>query len=336
MIYFFQPLNHLRNVRVWARQHDAHVSLDADTYRVTITRADRAVTLIPRFIMQMESGLAYTNHFGDDDTSFCGWLPYDVKRWPIASDKLAFKQYCEQVGLPIPAYSLQGMQQPGTDFIVKGRQGSFGRGIRGPFRSGSTEAHAVALGHGEFFEQFVKGECAKIWCWNGRPVAMERLTAPFVVGDGVRSLRELLESSGRGSFDVPQPADKADHDVLAWQGLAVDGVPVLGQRVVLDFRYASPFDRLFTRDRDVLSAQSVSMRARLHQTADALAQAIPSATREHTIFTLDAVVDADDQLWLLEMNSHPMVHPASYAPMLDSLFGVDSSASADLSQHARQ
>ncbi|RKP52532.1 hypothetical protein [Trinickia fusca] len=323
MHHFFQPLNHLRNIRVWARRHDASVSLDAVTFRVTVTRDGRVVTLVPRFIMEMDTGFAYTNHFGDDDTLFCGWLPYDVKRWPLASDKLAFKQYCEQAGLPVPAYSLQGMQQPDTDFIVKGRQGSFGRGIRGPFRSGSAQAQAVVLSPGQFFEQFVQGECAKIWCWNGCPVAMERLKAPFVVGDGVRSLRELLESSGRGSFDVPQPADKADHDVLAWQGLDVDSVPALGQRVVLDFRYASPFDRTITRDRDVLSAQSVSMRARLHQMAGSLAQGIPPATREHTIFTVDAIVDEDDQLWLLEMNSHPMVHPASYVPMLDSLFGVD-------------
>ena len=42
--------------------------------------------------------------------------------------------------------------------------------------------------------------------------------------------------------------------------------------------------------------------------------------RRNSVFTLDAVIDADDRVWLLEMNSHPMIHPNVYPPMLDSVF----------------
>ena len=39
-------------------------------------------------------------------------------------------------------------------------------------------------------------------------------------------------------------------------------------------------------------------------------------------FVLDAIVDAQDQPWFLEVNSNPQWHPDIYAPMLDGLCGI--------------
>lgn len=42
--------------------------------------------------------------------------------------------------------------------------------------------------------------------------------------------------------------------------------------------------------------------------------------RGTTLFTLDAMVDAQDHVWLLEMNSNPMVHPDAYPVMMTRLY----------------
>ncbi|PCE23716.1 hypothetical protein BWP39_28980 [Paraburkholderia acidicola] len=173
----------------------------------------------------------------------------------------------------------------------------------------------------EYFEHFIVGDSVKIWYWSGRPAAMERLPAPFVVGDGVRSLREIGATT-RGSFDVAYSIDEQASDILAWQQLTPDSIPPTGQRVQLEFKYVTRFDRLTSDDRNVLPSATDIQRAQLHQIGNSLLQGMPLETRRHTIFTVDAVADADNHLWLLEMNSHPMVHPGSYTAMLDDLFGV--------------
>lgn len=51
-----------------------------------------------------------------------------------------------------------------------------------------------------------------------------------------------------------------------------------------------------------------------------LHRGIDESLRQNSVFTLDAVIDADDRVWLLEMNSHPMIHPNVYPLMLASVF----------------
>lgn len=322
MFFIFQPVNHLVRIREWARRHGAELSLDAGTFHLRVSRRQQTAHLIPRFIVETNAGLAYTTHFPDDG-GFVGWLPYEVKRWPIATDKLAFKHYCKQVGLPVPAHWHAGAAQ-GSDFIVKGQQGSFGQNIRGPFRAGSLEAQSVSLAQNEYCEQFIVGESVKLWYWSGRPAVMERLAAPFIVGDGVRSLREI-GATVRGSFDEVQTIDERASDMLAWQQMTPDSIPAAGQRIQLEFKYATRFDALTVVNRNVISTVSGAHSAQLNQIGNSLLKGIPPETREHTIFTVDAMLDTQDQLWLLEMNSHPMVHPDSYPFMLDDLFATENS-----------
>ena len=47
-----------------------------------------------------------------------------------------------------------------------------------------------------------------------------------------------------------------------------------------------------------------------------------------SVFTLDAVIDDDDRVWLLEMNSHPMIHPNVYPHMLASVFTEETPAAS--------
>jgi D-alanine-D-alanine ligase-like ATP-grasp enzyme len=37
---------------------------------------------------------------------------------------------------------------------------------------------------------------------------------------------------------------------------------------------------------------------------------------------VDAIVDGEERIWTLEMNSNPAIHPYAYPVMLDSLFAA--------------
>lgn len=319
MHYFFQPLTHIRNIARWARTHGAKHRLDVETFRMEVDFQRQVLTFMPRFLIKTAGGLAYSPEVGRIG-SFVGWLPYSLKRWPIASDKLKFKEYCEENSLPIPAYWFQ-KEAPTTDFIVKDRKGSFGQGIAGPFAHDRFPAVASDLRAGAYCEQFIDGDALKIWYWNDKPMFMERLAPRFLIGDGIRSVREIA-GAARGSFDNNFSINEDCNDYLAWQGLAADSVPEKGQQVKLAYRYTTDFDALSVSNRDVLQKQSDKVRVALEHYGKRLILAIPEEIRQNVLFTLDAVATTNDDIFLLEMNSNPMIHPLSYVPMLDNIFQV--------------
>jgi hypothetical protein len=125
--------------------------------------------------------------------------------------------------------------------------------------------------------------------------------------------------ANRGSFDLKLALDSSE-DILRWQGLDADSVAEPGREVQLDYRYATPYDRITLKNRDVLSATSQVIRRQFEVAGRILHEEIDEDVRTNTAFTLDAVIDSEERVWFLEMNSHPMIHPAIYPPMLESLF----------------
>lgn len=331
--YLFNVFNHLQPIRAWAKGRDARMNLCADTFELTLHTSAHSVTLLPRFMVKTGDGhSAYTSAF----TSACrlvGWLPYQIKRWPEASDKLVFKDCCAGLGLRVPGHWHDGPPQA-DDYIVKPRTGSWGRGIRGPFRAAHRPVTVLAganvrhndlqvetpesLQPGEYFEQFIPGCPAKIWFWNAIPVAMECASLPTVIGDGRRSLARIV-AERRGNFDLGFNLDSS-RAMLAWQGVTADTVAPAGATYLLSFLYASVFDRIVLQSRECLAQQSPARRAELEHIGLCLFDSIPADARVHTLFTLDAVIDHQDHLWLLEMNSHTVIHPCGYGVMLDDLF----------------
>jgi hypothetical protein len=71
---------------------------------------------------------------------------------------------------------------------------------------------------------------------------------------------------------------------------------------------------------DLLSPQHVERAAQWARIGTTLHQAIPVDIRPRTLFTVDAVVDVDNRIWLLEMNSNPTIHPLCYRSLVSSLF----------------
>lgn len=319
MHYFFQPLTHIRNISRWARAHGARHRLDVETFQMEVDFKQQVLTLEPRFLIKTAGGLAYSPSIGRIG-SFVGWLPYSLKRWPIAGDKLKFKEYCENNDLPMPSYWFQG-EAPASDFIIKDRKGSFGQGIRGPFRREHFSDISDDIRAGAYCEEFIDGDAIKIWYWNDSPIFLERLPPRFLVGDGIRSIRDIAVTT-RGSFDTSFEVGPKCDDYLAWQGMTADSIPKAGEQVKLAYPYTSDFDAVTVSNRDVLQKQSQKLRDELDRFGKVLCRAIPPEIRQHVLFTLDAVATDKDEIFLLEVNCNPMVHPLSYVFMLDNIFQV--------------
>jgi hypothetical protein len=290
------------------------MSLDLATFRLSLALGGREVELYPRFAGESAGRIAYFEYFAGD-RAFVGWLPYQMRRWRLATDKLSFKSAAQSRGLRVPAGWREGPPRA-DDYIVKLVRGSFGRDMRGPF--GPRHPYDDEIGDAAFFEQFIKGRSAKAWFWNSTLAALEVLEPPLIFGDGVRTLREIAETR-RGNFDLALSLDSSD-DILRWQGVSADSVAEPGREIMLDYRYATPFDRNVVIDRDVLAKTDPRIRRQFEIAGRVLHEEIDAAARENTMFTLDAVIDAQARVWFLEMNCHPMIHPAVYGPMLDSLF----------------
>ena len=107
--------------------------------------------------------------------------------------------------------------------------------------------------------------------------------------------------------------------MLAWQGLAPVSVPAAGQKVLLDFKYGSAFDASSFENKSVWASQNEKVKHQFAKATALLHSCLPAPIQQRGLFTLDAVLDADGRAWFLEMNSHPMVHPDVYEPMLSTL-----------------
>lgn len=322
MYYLFRPIKHLHPIREWALEHGAEMLIAPETFELTIRSGARRVVLIPRFVREYEGRTIYQRDFaGDGD--FIGWMPYPVKSWPLSTDKTQFKEYALANGLRVTASWTEGPALA-PDFIIKPAIGSFGVGIRGPFGPLAPLSEDIALAEGNFCEQFIRGRSAKAWFWNGEPVALEVLTPPQITGDGRRTLREIA-TQPRGNFDLVMNLDDSAQ-ILAWQGYQLDDIVPDGVNAMLDFRYLTPHDRVTLKNRDVWAQMPATVTAQFSYAGPLLYRGIPDSARRNSVFTVDAVIDGNDLVWLLEMNSHPMIHPNVYPHMLASVFAEEPSA----------
>jgi D-alanine-D-alanine ligase-like ATP-grasp enzyme len=106
-----------------------------------------------------------------------------------------------------------------------------------------------------------------------------------------------------------------------YQERALNSVLPAGDSMVADFKYGSPYEKpSFVNDNVLPQHQGGAIAEQLAQAGQVLLEAVPQAMRGTTLFTLDAMVDAQDRVWLLEMNSNPMVHPDVYPVMMARLY----------------
>lgn len=315
MYFITGLLNHLKRIQESLARIEGEAFLNAKDLSMQVRARSRTMYFQPQFTFTQDGLIRYTPQFGPQVGGFAGWRPYLDRKWPLAGDKLAFKKFAAEQGLRTPAHWLKphaGLQ----NFIIKQLRSSFGVGIRGPFRQHQATDPAQQLQSGEFFEAFVPGRIAKAWYWAGELICLELRQPPRLHGDGVATVARLAEQVRHRHAEPQALGWMADYQHRALNSVLPMGVPM-----VVDFKYGSPYEKpVFVNDNVLPRHQGSRLAEQLAQAGQVLAQAVPQAIRGTTLFTLDAMVDEQDQVWLLEMNSNPMVHPDAYPVMMSRLF----------------
>jgi hypothetical protein len=309
-------LEHAKAVGAWAKPRGARATIDAIDLALTVSLAAREYKLHAQFVGKRDGKqLVYFDVADRFAIGFVGWLPYKPQAWDISLSKLAFKEVARELGIATPRHWLQ-LDAVDAPFLVKRSRGAFGYGMQGPFCA--DEAAALSLAEGEYCEEFTWGRIARAWYWSGRLAVLELFEMPFVTGDGRSTCAALLSQA-----NSEVPADFAH--LVRLQGVQPDDVVPAGMRIVCDYRYVSPFNPTLYANHNVLPRLAGS--ALVERFADAgqrLWPRIPGPPGRQIGFVLDAIVDAQDQPWFLEVNSNPQSHPDICASMLDGLCGLSS------------
>jgi cyanophycin synthetase len=171
----------------------------------------------------------------------------------IAQDKDDTRRVLENVGLPVPsgsvAESLPDAQriarEIGYPVLLKPLDSSHGRGVTGRLEGDTDVARAwsIAVEHSPrvVVERFAEGRDHRVLVVDGRVVAVAERIAAHVVGDGKRSIRQLIEDSNRdprrGSGHTKVltrlPLDARTEEFLATTGHTLGCVPAPAETVFL-------------------------------------------------------------------------------------------------------
>ncbi len=305
-------LRHVEAVGRWMTQHHAGGGIHPVTLQLEITCNGTTLRFTPQFFETKPDGtVAFSRELKPSVVGFVSWLPYHAKGWAIAQDKVAFKAFARAHGVPtLESWTTERATAP---FLVKTSQSSLGQGQRGPFPAGTH----VELSSGEYCERFVFGSLVKAWYWNDELVVAEHVAMPMVQGDGEHTLRELVAAR------LAPGSTLARHfpNIARLQGLEPESVLASNQIVFADYQYMSPMNPAIGIDHDVRARiTNTHLEAQLVSAGRACFEAIPAELRPGVAFSLDAVVDGEARVWFLEANCNPLLHPAFYRHMLDSLF----------------
>ena len=117
----------------------------------------------------------------------------------------------------------------------------------------------------------------------------------------------------------PWPSDL--EPLAAIQGLSLDGVVPASRKALADYRYMSALNPATRIDHNVRQQiKGSELERQLLQAGARCWEAVPEDRRQGTVFSLDGVVDLQGQVWFLEANCNPLLHPACYESMLNGIF----------------
>ncbi|MFP5399160.1 MAG: cyanophycin synthetase [Gammaproteobacteria bacterium] len=170
----------------------------------------------------------------------------------IAQDKDLTKCLLAAAGVPVPlGRPVRSVDEGwavalelGLPVVVKPRDGNQGKGVTVNIagREHFDVAYRVAAEIGQVMvEQFLPGHDFRLLVVGNKLVAAARRDPPHVIGDGVRTVRELVDEvnadprrgDGHATALTRVRLDDIAHARLRVQGLEADDVPDKGRRVVL-------------------------------------------------------------------------------------------------------
>jgi len=171
----------------------------------------------------------------------------------LASDKEETNRLLAQLGLPVPRQRLvqsaedavKAAERIGYPVVVKPFNANHGRGISIHLSTAEqvSTAFAVAREHSRsvIVESFITGDDHRMLVINGELVAVSRRVPGHVVGDGVRTIEQLVDevnSDPRRGIGHEKVLTRLvfDHQaetMLARKGYTKETVPAAGERVFL-------------------------------------------------------------------------------------------------------
>jgi cyanophycin synthetase len=171
----------------------------------------------------------------------------------IAQDKELTKKLLDAAGVPIPfGRPVQdeddawvAAEEIGLPVVVKPQDGNQGKGVTVNIVSRDhlkiAYAAATAISESVMVERYLPGHDFRLLVVGGKVVAAARRDPPQVIGDGVHSVRELVEivnsdprrSEGHATALTKIRLDEIALALLSIQGLSADSVPPKGSRVIL-------------------------------------------------------------------------------------------------------
>ncbi len=171
----------------------------------------------------------------------------------IASDKHLTKALLVEAGVPVPEgeviataeEAVAAARRIGAPVVVKPLDANQGKGVStGLVSADEVRAafeRARRIRSRVIVERCLEGADHRVLVVNGQFIAAARRSPPHVVGDGWRSVLELVEAEnrnpqrgeGHGKTLTRIPVDETTHEVLARQGLSLQSIPPAGMRVAL-------------------------------------------------------------------------------------------------------
>lgn len=173
----------------------------------------------------------------------------------IAGDKNLTKRLLDESGIPVPRGvvvrnaddAVRAAARLGYPVVTKPLDGNHGRGVtigiegEACLRFGFAEAQAQAKGRDVIVEQFFAGNDHRILVVNGKVIAVAERVPAQVTGDGVSTIRQLIEEANRdprrgdGHENVMTRIRIDPHveEYIARSGLTPDSIPEAEQVVPL-------------------------------------------------------------------------------------------------------
>lgn len=316
--YASELMNHVKEISRWTAERGAHSSMLMPAGVLRIQWKNRVFDFQPQFRSQSSDGVwQLTPGLSPHSTGFCGWLPYFNKQWPAACRKLEFKRFATEHGVRTPEY----WTEPGVleNVLRKQEISSFGNGVVGPYVRIDTSTSEHRLLQEEYFERFVPGKVTKILYWNNQPACLEILKMASVVGDGRQSIEALLGAVSSYKARRERTLTIVNR-MLDYQGKSLESIPDNGEEVLVDPRYGSPLYKTTAHNTNCLVMISPELRQQIDTIGTTLLASIPGPIRRQTVFSVDGILDESEQLWCVEMNCNPQLHPDIYPLMLSDLF----------------
>ncbi len=326
MSYIAVTLNHARAIQAWAQSNNAEAHLDMKTFELEVRARNRYFTLFPQFLARVNGRFSHASTLSNEASGFIGWLPYRPLQWSLSDDKLVFKHFAADHGLPTPSM-WESAEKAEADYVVKRSIGSFGYELYGPYRANESPPVQVSpSGRGTLYaEQFIVGRNLKVWFWGGQAFYAHLHPYPSIVGDAVSTVSTLIKQrlATMGLSLDESPDMMVMRAALAYQKIRLEDVLPEGSTAWMDYRYGRRYaiEALTAKTDNALPQMTDSVHAQLAKTGGALAEELKKQFSAPVLYSLDGVIDANGEVWWLEMNSNPILPPDGYSSILNTLFG---------------